>query len=75
MKKIVLVLMIVLSSIIFSKDNYIFNENRIRQVFSEYELVDHESKPQIWYKYIDRENDIRIQLSNYKKGDTKELVK
>lgn len=75
MKKIMLLLFLIFSILGFSKDNYIFDENRIKQVFSEYELVEEEKSPQIWLDLCNREKDIRIQISNYKKGDSKEAAK
>ena len=75
MKKITSILILFASLFSLSKDNYIFDENRIRTVFSEYELIDYESAPQIWLDLVDRENDIRIQISNYRNGDSEEASK
>ena len=75
MKKIISILILAISVFSFSKDNYIFDENRIRQVFSEYEILDYEKSPQVWLDILDRKNDLRIQISNYAKGDTIEKAR
>jgi hypothetical protein len=66
---------IIFSISLFSRDTYIFDENRIRQVFSEYELIDYESSPQVWLSLLNRESDLSIQISNYSKNDSVDRAK
>ena len=58
----------------FSKDNYIFDSNRIKTVFSQYEILTERSRSKgdrnEFLDILDRENDIRIQISDYYEGDT-----
>ena len=76
MKKIisiVLFLIIQISSYSF-EDNYVFNAERIKKVFSEWDFVDEEKKENHYMRFINRENDVTIDISNYKKGDTPETA-
>ena len=76
MKKIisiVLFLIIQISSYSF-EDNYVFNAERIKKVFSEWDFVDEEKKENHYMRFINREKDITIDISNYKKGDTPETA-
>ena len=76
MKKIisiVLFLIIQISSYSF-EDNYVFNAERIKKVFSEWDFVDEEKKENHYMRLINRENDVTIDISNYKKGDTPETA-
>ena len=74
-RKISFLISFVFSMFAISQNRYIFDENRIRQVFSEYELIDFHNNDNIFLHLLDRENDIGIQISSYRKGDTKEKVK
>ena len=76
MKKIisiVLFLIIQISSYSF-EDNYVFNAERIKKVFSEWDFVDEEKKENHYMKFINREKDVTIDISNYKKGDNPEIA-
>lgn len=64
----------ILRLITFSAEHYIFDENRIKQVFSEYELLEQKNSPEVWLNFLDRENEVRIQISNYRKGDSKKAA-
>ena len=64
------VIFLIISLFSFAKDNYIFDENRIRQVFSEYELLEYQNSPYIRLDLLDRERDTRIQISSYATGDS-----
>lgn len=70
MKKIGMLLIILSSFIIFGKNNFKFDENRIKKVFIEYELINSKSEENIYLHFCDRNNEIRIEISNYKKGGT-----
>ena len=56
------------------KDNYTFNAERIKKVFSEWEFVDEEKKENHYMRFINREKDVTIDISNYKKGDNPEIA-
>jgi|GEM_PF-1527534 len=70
MKRLLIITFLIISIFSFSKDNYIFDEDRIMKVFSEYELIDSSSDGNIWLYFVDRETDTRIQISNDITGDT-----
>ncbi|MGF6907741.1 hypothetical protein [Fusobacterium sp. PH5-44] len=75
MRKYLLIMLVTIFSVsIFPKDNYIFDEVRIKKVFNEYELIESKYAENIWLDLIDRENDIRIQISNYAKAFAKNLL-
>ncbi|AVQ32045.1 hypothetical protein [Fusobacterium varium] len=76
MKKIisiVLFLIIQISSYSF-EDNYVFNAERIKKVFSEWDFVNEKKSENHYMRFINREKDITIDISNYKKGDTPETA-
>ena len=76
MKKIisiVLFLIIQISSYSF-EDNYVFNAERIKKVFSEWDFVNEKKSENHYMRFINRENDVTIDISNYKKGDTPETA-
>ncbi len=76
MKKIItIILFLIIQIISYSfEDNYIFNAKRIKKVFSEWELIKEEKKENHYLQFINRENDVTIDISNYKKGDTPETA-
>lgn len=76
MKKIITtILFLIIQIISYSfEDNYIFNAERIKRVFSEWELVDEEKKENHYMQFINREKDITIDISTYKKGDNPEIA-
>ena len=76
MKKIIsIILFLVFQMISYSfEDNYIFNAERIKKVFSEWEFVDEEKKENHYMRFINREKDVTIDISNYKKGDNPEIA-
>ena len=76
MKKIisiVLFLIIQITSYSF-EDNYVFNAERIKKVFSEWDFVDEEKKENHYMRFVNREKDVTIDISNYKKGDNPEIA-
>lgn len=76
MKKIIsIILFLIIQVISYSfEDNYIFNAERIKKVFSEWEFVDEEKKENHYMRFINREKDVTIDISNYKKGDNPEIA-
>ncbi|MDU1911586.1 hypothetical protein [Fusobacterium sp.] len=76
MKRIIyVILFLVIQIATYSfKDNYIFNAERIKKVFSEWEFVDEEKKENYYMRFINREKDVTIDISNYKKGDNSETA-
>ncbi|MDU1911585.1 hypothetical protein [Fusobacterium sp.] len=76
MKKIItIILLLIIQIVSYSfEDNYIFNAERIKKVFSEWELVDEEKKENYYMRFINREDDVTIDISNYKKGDNSETA-
>ncbi len=76
MKKIIsIILFLIIQIISYSfEDNYIFNAERIKKVFSEWEFVDEEKKENHYMRFINREKDVTIDISNYKKGDNSETA-
>ena len=76
MKKIIAVILFLtfqIAAYSFEK-NYIFNAERIKKVFSEWEFVDEEKKENHYMRFINRERDVTIDISNYKKGDNPETA-
>ena len=76
MKKIIsIVLFLIIQIFSYSfENNYVFNAERIKKVFSEWDFVDEEKKENHYMRFINRENDVTIDISNYKKGDTPETA-
>ncbi|MCF2673470.1 hypothetical protein [Fusobacterium varium] len=76
MKKIIsIVLFLIIQIFSYSfENNYVFNAERIKKVFSEWDFVDEEKKENHYMRLINRENDVTIDISNYKKGDTPETA-
>ena len=76
MKKIItIILLLIIQIVSYSfEDNYIFNAERIKKVFSEWEFVDEEKKENYYMRFINREKDVTIDISNYKKGDNSETA-
>ena len=76
MKKIVsIILFLIIQIISYSfEDNYIFNAERIKKVFSEWDFADEEKKENHYMRFINREKDVTIDISNYKKGDNSETA-
>ena len=76
MKKIIsIILFLTFQIAIYSfEDNYTFNAERIKKVFSEWELIKEEKKENHYLQFINRENDVTIDISNYKKGDNPEVA-
>ncbi|MHD0313854.1 hypothetical protein [Fusobacterium varium] len=76
MKKIIsIVLFLIIQMASYSfKDNYIFNAERIKKVFSEWDFVNEKKSENHYMRFINRENDVTIDISNYKKGDTPETA-
>ncbi|RHG36419.1 hypothetical protein DW261_06090 [Fusobacterium varium] len=74
MKKIIsIVLFLIIQIFSYSfEDKYVFNAERIKKVFSEWEVVKEEKKESYYISFINRENDVTIDISNYKKGDNSE---
>ena len=76
MKKIIsIVLFLIIQIFSYSfEDKYVFNAERIKKVFSEWDFVDEEKKENHYMKFINREKDVTIDISNYKKGDNPEIA-
>ena len=76
MKKIIsIVLFLIIQIFSYSfEDNYIFNAERIKKVFSEWDFVNEKKSENHYMRFINRENDVTIDISNYKKGDTPETA-
>ncbi|WP_462335777.1 hypothetical protein [Fusobacterium varium] len=76
MKKIisvVLFLLIQIASYSF-EDNYVFNAERIKKVFSEWELEREKNEKSYFMRLYNKKNDIFIDISNYEKGDNPETA-
>ncbi|WP_235238601.1 hypothetical protein [Fusobacterium varium] len=76
MKKIisvVLFLLIQIASYSF-EDNYVFNAERIKKVFSEWELEREKNEKSYFMRLYNKKNDIFIDISNYEKGDNPETT-
>ena len=76
MKKIIsIVLFLIIQIFSYSfENNYVFNAERIKKVFSEWDFVDEEKKENHYMRFVNREKDVTIDISNYKKGDTPETA-
>ncbi len=70
MKKFIFIIMISISLISLAKDDYTLNVNRINKVFSQWELLTNRKTKNSYIDLVDRENEIRIQISDYAKGDS-----
>jgi hypothetical protein len=70
--KFLFFIFIVYSVISFSKDSYIYDQERIKNALYNWELTHEE---QGFMRLTNREDDMEIQISSYKKGDTKEKAK
>lgn len=75
MKKIIFFILVILSSFSLGNNNFKFDENRIKKVFSQHELVNSRSGDNIYLHFSDRENDMRIEFSTYKTGDTEAIAR
>ncbi|MGF6907740.1 hypothetical protein [Fusobacterium sp. PH5-44] len=70
MKKLILMIMYCMSMISLSENNYILNADRIKKVFSQWELLTNRQKNSLYIDLVDRENEIRVQISNYSADDS-----
>lgn len=68
----ILLLLLILFSFSYSKDNYIFDSNRIKKVFCEWELTDEKNNENIYMRFFNKEKNIYIDISNYTNKDTPE---
>ena len=65
---------LIIFSFTYSKDNYVFDSDRIKKVFCEWELVNEEINENIYMRFFNKEKDIYIDISNYTEGDTSETA-
>jgi len=70
MKKLIFLILVLLSTFSFGSKDFKFDENRIMKVFSEYELVNSRSGDNVYLHFLDRENEIKVEISTYRRGDT-----
>ena len=76
MKKIIsIILFLIIQIISYSfEDNYIFNAERIKKVFSEWEIERERNDKNYFMRLYNKEDDIFIDISNYEKGDNPEIA-
>lgn len=76
MKKIIsIILFLVFQMISYSfEDNYIFNAERIKKVFSEWEIEREKNDKNYFMRLYNKEDDIFIDISNYQKEDNPEIA-
>lgn len=65
---------IICSAISYSQDNYIFDSNRIKKVFCQWEITREDIQSNYFMRIYNKEEDIFIDISNYAKGDTKKVA-
>ena len=70
MKKLLTCLFILLPILSFSKESYLLDENRIKNVFSQWEFLQIENRDILYIDILNRETDTRIQISTYANEDT-----
>lgn len=71
---IIFICIIVLSIISYSKDNYIFDSNRIRKVFYQWELTKEKNQTNYFMRLYNKKEDIFLDISTYAKGDNKKIA-
>lgn len=71
---IIFIYIIVLSVISYSQDNYIFDSNRIRKVFYQWELTKEKNQTNYFMRLYNKKEDIFLDISTYAKGDNKKIA-
>ena len=70
----ILFLLLTLFSFTYSKDNYVFDSDRIKKVFCSWELIEESKENEDFIRVYNKEKDIYIDFSNYANGDTPETA-
>ena len=65
---------IICSAISYSQDNYIFDSNRIKKVFCQWEITREYKKDYELLRLYNKEENIFVDISNYAKEDTKKVA-
>lgn len=65
---------IICSAISYSQDNYIFDSNRIKKVFCQWEITREDIQSNYFMRIYNKEEDIFIDISTYAKGDNKKIA-
>ncbi|AVQ29098.1 hypothetical protein C4N20_13715 [Fusobacterium ulcerans] len=74
-KTITIILLLIIQTATYSfEDNYIFNAERIKKVFSEWEIERERNDKNYFMRLYNKEDDIFIDISNYEKGDNPEIA-
>ena len=63
---------LIVFSFAYSKDNYVFDADRIKKVFCEWELIEEDKDNPYFLKLANKKKDIYIDISSYAKNDTPE---
>lgn len=65
---------IICSAISYSQDNYIFDSNRIKKVFCQWELTKEKNQTNYFMRLYNKKEDIFLDISTYAKGDNKKIA-